>query len=323
MRIGIDVMGGDYAPDECIKGIALLLKDLPTNDEIFAFGKQEVITQLLEENKISDNRIQIIHCPDVIEMAESPTKAFATKPGSSIVVGFQYLKDEKIDCFSSAGNSGAMLVGTMYTVKAIPGVLRPAISTVVPHFDGSVGLLLDIGANADCKPEVLNQFAELGSLYMKYMYKIDNPRVGLLNIGEEEGKGNNLSQAVYPMLKENPAIHFVGNVEGRDIFNNICDVIVCDGFTGNIVLKFGESFYDMIKLRKVADPYFDVFNYENYGGSGIIGVNAPVVIGHGISKANAIYSMAMLSINITKSNLVKILQSTFLEKQSLQNQKAD
>ena len=323
MRVGIDVMGGDYAPIECMKGIAILNKELPDADEIFLFGNKEIIDPLIIENGLNNSRIHLIHCDDVIEMAESPTKAFASKPNSSIAVGFQYLKAGKIDCFSSAGNSGAMLVGAMYSVKAIPGVMRPAISTVLPRFDGGVGLLLDIGANADCKPELLSQFAELGSLYMQNMYSIQNPKVGLLNIGEEEGKGNNLSQAAYPMLKENSAINFIGNVEGRDIFSNICDVIVCDGFTGNIVLKFGESFYDMIKLRKVADPYFDVFNYENYGGSGIIGINAPVVIGHGISKANAIYNMAMLSINITKSNLVTVLKSTFLEKQSLQNEKSE
>jgi len=320
MRIGIDAMGGDYAPSECIKGVGLLDKSLPADDTIVLFGIEDIISKHLAENQISTNRVEIVHCADVIEMAESPTKSFATKPGSSIAVGFQYLKEGKIDCFSSAGNSGAMLVGTMYSVKVIPGVLRPAISTILPRFDGSIGLLLDIGANADCKPEVLNQFAELGSVYMKDVYQIQNPKVGLLNIGEEEGKGNALAQATYPLLKENPFINFIGNIEGRDIFSNICDVVVCDGFTGNIVLKFGESFYDMIKLRKVDDPYFDVFNYENYGGSGILGVNGAVVIGHGISKAPAIFNMAMLSVNIAKSNLVSELKARFIEKQSLQNQ---
>jgi glycerol-3-phosphate acyltransferase PlsX len=177
-------------------------------------------------------------------MHEHPTKALKEKQQSSIALGFYYLAKGKIDAFISAGNTGAMLVGALFSIKAIDGVLRPTISTIIPKENGGTGLLLDVGINADCKPENLNQFAILGSLYAKHILGIDNPRVGLVNIGEEEGKGNLLAQATYPLLKENSQINFIGNIEGRDIFIDKVDVMVCEGFTGNIILKMAESLFE-------------------------------------------------------------------------------
>ncbi len=319
MRLGIDAMGGDFAPLECIKGAMLFCKEHPSNIQLVLFGDESKMNPIFKELGGKPASIEIVHCSEVIDMAESPTRALAAKPNSSVTVGFQYLNDGKIDSFASAGNTGAMLVGSMYSVKTIPGVLRPAIGTLVPHESGRTAMLLDVGANADCKPEMLNQFALLGSLYLEHVYKVQNPRVGLLNIGEEEGKGNALSQAAFPMLKENDKINFIGNVEGRDIFSNKADVMVCDGFTGNIILKFGESFYDLIKARKIQDKYFDSFNYENYGGTGILGVNAPVVIAHGISNDLAFKSMMLLSMEIVESNLVEKLKAAFINNQILQD----
>src|SRR5690606_27508136 len=249
--------------------------------------------------------------PDAISMQEHPTKAISQKPNSSIAKGFVLLKNGDIDSFASAGNTGAMLVGAVFSVKTIPGVLRPAIATNVPKLKSGFGLLLDVGANADCKPEMLNQFAILGSLYTQHIYGIQDPKVGLLNIGEEEEKGNNLTISTYPLLKENDKINFIGNAEGRDLFTDLADVYVCDGFTGNVVLKLAESFYVVTLKKGMKDDFFDRFNYEQYGGSPILGVNAPVIIGHGISSPEAIKNMVLLSRNMIESQVVDKIRSAF------------
>src|SRR5690606_18903968 len=206
---------------------------------------------------------------------------------------------------------GAMLVGAMFSVKTIPGVLRPAIATNVPKIKSGYGILLDVGANADCKPEMLNQFAILGSLYAQYIYGIETTKVGLLNIGEEEEKGNNLTISTYPLLKENTKINFIGNTEGRDLFTDLADVYVCDGFTGNVVLKLAESFYVVTLKKGIKDEFFDRFNYEQYGGSPILGVNAPVIIGHGISSPEAIKNMVLLSKDMIESKIIDRIKSAF------------
>lgn len=318
MRLGIDAMGGDFAPLECIKGAILFSKEFPAI-QLTLFGDEKRMNAVFKELGNKPDCIELVHCPEVIEMAESPTKAFAAKPYSSIAVGFQHLKEGRIDSFASAGNTGAMLVGSMYTVKSIQGVIRPTISTLVPRLNEKKAIILDVGANADCKPEMLNQFALLGSLYLEHVYKVKNPRVGLLNIGEEEGKGNKLTQEAFPMMRENDKINFIGNVEGRDIFGDKAEVVVCDGFTGNVILKFGESFYDIIKARKVEDKYFESFNYENAAGTAILGLNAPVVVAHGISNDLAFKSILLLSKDIVESNLVEILKQAFINNQILQD----
>jgi glycerol-3-phosphate acyltransferase PlsX len=205
-----------------------------------------------------------------------------------------------------------MLVGAMFSVKTIPGVLRPAITAIIPQLKGTLSVLVDVGANADCKPEYLPQFGVLGSLFAQYVYNMPNPRVALMNIGEEEEKGNLLCQAAYPLLKENPHINFVGNVEGRNAFDDFAEVIVCDGFTGNVVLKLAESFYDAVVSRNIKDTFFDMFNYEQYGGSPILGINAPVLVGHGISSAEAIKNMVILSKNMVESGLIGKIKQAFL-----------
>ena len=204
-----------------------------------------------------------------------------------------------------------MLVGAMFSVKAIPGVLRPAITAIVPQLKGGLAILVDVGANADCKPEFLVQFGVLGSLFAQNVYNIPNPRVALMNIGEEEEKGNILSQAAYPLMKASGLFNFMGNVEGRDLFGNHADVVVCDGFTGNIILKFAESFYVVTLKKGFKDDFFDRFNYEQYGGSPILGVNAPVVVGHGISTPEAIKNMVMLSKNMVETSLVDKIKLAF------------
>jgi glycerol-3-phosphate acyltransferase PlsX len=242
-------------------------------------------------------------------MHESPTKALKEKQQSSIAVGFGLLARSRTDAFVSAGNTGAMLVGALYSIKAIEGVLRPTISTIVPKENGQTGLLLDVGLNSDCKPEQLNQFAIMGSVYAQHILGIDNPRVALMNIGEEEGKGNLLVQAAFPLLKENSHVNFVGNIEGRDFLADKADVIVCDGFTGNIILKLAESFYEITKRKGIDHDYFERFNFENYGGTPVLGVSKPVIIGHGISKAKAFKNMILLAQKMIEKDVMQKLKT--------------
>ena len=204
-----------------------------------------------------------------------------------------------------------MYVGAMMSVKAIPGVHRPAIASNIPKEKEGFGILLDVGANADCKPETLLQFAILGSIYIEYVYKVQNPRIGLMNLGEEKEKGNHLTLATYPLLRANEKINFIGNIEGRDLFNDKADIMVCDGFTGNVLLKLAESFYEIAMRRGFKDELIDRFNYEQYGGSPILGVNAPVIIGHGISSPEAIKNMILLSKTMIESNVTEKIENAF------------
>jgi glycerol-3-phosphate acyltransferase PlsX len=237
MNIGLDMMGGDFAPAAAVKGLSMYLQQHENVVAvIFCIGNEEQLIPLLQENNILD-KVKIIHSTEVIGYNEHPTKALKEKPNSSIAIGFRMLAAGDLDAFASAGNTGAMLVGSMFSLKPVEGIIRPTIATIIPKINGQTGLLLDVGLNADCKPEQLNQFAVLGSIYAQNILGITNPTVGLMNVGEEEGKGNILAQATYPLLKQNNAINFIGNIEGRDFFNDKSDVIVCDGFTGNIVLK--------------------------------------------------------------------------------------
>ncbi|MFT5970469.1 MAG: glycerol-3-phosphate acyltransferase PlsX [Flavobacteriales bacterium] len=312
MTIGIDISGGDNAPSAILSGALLAIAELPEDTSISLIGNEAEILPFIENQSAQyKSRFKVVHAPSAIGMGEHPTKAFASKQDSSIAIGFNLLAEGQIDAFASAGNSGAMLVGAHYTIKMIVGVIRPCIASVLPKEDGSVGIILDVGINADCKPETLQQFAVMGALYAEMVCGISNPKVGLLNIGEEEGKGNVLAQSTYPLLKASPEFNFIGNIEGRDLFNQKADVIVCDGFTGNVVLKEAESFYRMIKKRGISDPYFDRFNYENYGGTPIIGVNGSVVIGHGISNDIAIKNMLLHSHEVAKSNLAEKVKKAF------------
>lgn len=311
MKIGIDISGGDYAPKETVAGAVLARKELSGDVELVLIGDEAGIRKELSQHGESVDGYTIVHAPEVIEMGDHPTKAFQQKTGSSITVGFHLLKEGKIDCFASAGNTGAMLVGSMFSVKPISGILRPAIATLLPKLDGGWGLLLDVGVNADCKPEMLQQFAVLGTLYAKHLLHIENPAVGLMSIGEEEEKGNLLVKEAHALLKESRDIRFVGNVEGRDLFNAKADVIVCDGFTGNVMLKEAESFYAIMRKRGIDDAYFNRFNYEDYGGTPVLGVNGNVIIAHGISKAKAICSMVLLSREVVAARFSERIAAAF------------
>lgn len=305
MKIGIDMMGGDYAPLEAVKGIALYLSGHTVPVELYLIGDQPQIEALLTEHQVPVTHIRIIHAEQVIDMHEHPTRALKEKQKSSIAIGFHLLASGKMDAFISAGNTGAMLVGALFSIKAIEGVIRPTISTIIPRMNGGTGLLLDVGLNADCKPEQLNQFAIMGSVYAQLILGIEKPKVGLMNVGEEEGKGNLLAQATYPLLKENKHIDFIGNIEGRDVLTDKADVMVCEGFTGNIILKLAESLYEIAQAQNLHNPYFDRFNFEIYGGTPVLGVAKPVIIGHGISGATAFMNMIHLAQQMIEKDVMK------------------
>lgn len=312
MKIGLDIMGGDFAPKAAVLGAIEAYKALPAGQSLVLVGDKDVAVSILQENDFNPDHFEFVHTTEVIGMGEHPTKAIAQKPGSSIAQGFKLLKEDYIQAFSSAGNTGAMLVGAMFSVKTVPGVLRPAMTTIVPKLKGGLGILLDVGANADCKPDMLLQFGVLGSLLAQSVYNHTNPRVALMNIGEEEEKGNMLCLATYPLMKETTLFNFVGNVEGRDLFGDVADVFVTDGFTGNVIIKLAESYYVIARKKGFNDEFFNSFNYEQYGGSPILGVNAPVVVGHGISSPEAIKNMVLLSRNMVESNLVEKIKQAFV-----------
>lgn len=312
MNIGLDMMGGDFAPQEAVKGVAQFLADAPAGITLTLVGDQEKINPLLQEHTVPADRVKVVHAPEVIDMHEHPTRALKEKQQSSIAIGFHLLATGKTGAFISAGNTGAMLVGALFSIKALEGVLRPTISTIIPKEDGSTGLLLDVGLNADCKPEQLNQFAVMGSVYAQQILGIADPKVGLVNVGEEEGKGNLLAQATYPLLKENKQINFIGNIEGRDVLIEKADVMVCEGFTGNIILKLAESLYEIAHRRQLEDEYFDRFNFETYGGTPVLGVNKPVIIGHGISKAKAFKNMIVVAQKMIEKDVLGAMSKALL-----------
>lgn len=312
MNIALDMMGGDYVPLEAVKGVELFLSENKDNVHLTLIGNEDQLNPLLKEHAIHFEHITVIHAPEVIGMQEHPTKALKEKQQSSISIGFHLLASSKTDAFISAGNTGAMMVGALYSIKAITGVARPAIGAYIPGDNGKLSLLVDVGLNADCKPENISQFALLGSLFSRYILNHQNPRVALINVGEEEGKGNILCQAAYPLLKENNRINFVGNIEGRDILMDAAEVYVCDGYTGNILLKFAESIYDIVLKRKIDDEYFRRFNFEMYGGVPVLGVNKPVIIGHGISRAGAFNNMIIMAKKMIEQDFIEKIKSNFI-----------
>ncbi len=306
MKIALDAMGGDFAPDAIVEGAVMAVNQLPVEVSVVLIGDQPTLERSLRRLGVEPGgRLPIVHAADVIEMGEHPTKALAQKPDSSIAVGYRLLKAGEVAAFCSAGNTGAMMVGALFSVKALPGVKRPPIAGFIPKSNGGTGVIVDVGANADCKPEMLEQFAEIGSIYAKYVLGIAEPRVGLLNIGEEEGKGTVDVQEAHQLLKANSAVRFIGNIEGRDIFLDKCDVIVCDGFTGNVILKMAESIYDIMAERNISDEYFARYNYEAIGGSPILGVNGNVVIGHGVSSPMAACNMVKLGHQMSAAGVLE------------------
>ena len=247
MKIIVDAFGGDNCPLEVIKGCAMAVEGL--NIDIILTGIESEIRKCAEENNISLNRMEIVHCDEVITMEDEANSVIKTKKNSSMAVGIRLLNEGKGDAFISAGNSGALCVGATLGIKRIKGIKRPAFAPIIPTETGCA-MLLDGGANVECRPEMLYQFALMGSVYLERVMKIKNPRVGLGNVGVEDHKGTELYRETYKMLKESN-INFVGNVEGRDISKGVCDVVVCDGFTGNMVLKTYEGVaMTMMKIMK-------------------------------------------------------------------------
>ncbi|MEI7661441.1 MAG: phosphate--acyl-ACP acyltransferase [Bacteroidota bacterium] len=303
MKIGLDVLGGDFAPIATIHGAIMAQKELPDTDQIVLIGNREVILSFLKEEKVDSAVFEIVNAPDMIEMDEQPTKAFLSKPNSSISVGFRLLKNNEIDCFCSAGSTGAIVVGSISSVNLVQGIIRPSLPAYLPKESGGTTILIDVGTNPDPKPDVLYQFGILGSLFAKHVYNIEQPRVALLNIGSEEKKGNLTSQIVFQLMKDSKDFYFIGNIEGRDLYTDIADVVVCDGFVGNVVLKQGEAFYEILKKKGLLDPYFERFNFENYGGAPVLGINSTVVVGHGISNDKAIYNMILLTKEVHNAKL--------------------
>ena len=305
-------MGGDYAPEAAVKGAVMALDAIGPDSRIVLFGDEARVRAVLAGEGCPADRFDIVATTEVIEMGDHPAKAFQAKADSSITVGFGYLAKGAIDGFASAGSTGAMMVGSMYAVKPIEGVIRPTISSIIPTVTGHPALLLDVGLNVDCKPEVLAQYGLIGSIYAEAVLGIRKPRVAVLNIGEEETKGNAQTKATYELLKEDGRINFVGNVEGSYIFTGqVADVIVCDGFVGNTVLKMAEGLYHINKKLGGGNAFWDAMNYENVGGTPVLGVNAPVVIGHGISSPKAIRSMILSTERCITADLTAKLQRAF------------
>ena len=305
-------MGGDYAPEAAVKGAVMALDAIGPDSRIVLFGDEARVRAVLAGEGCPADRFDIVATTEVIEMGDHPAKAFQAKADSSITVGFGYLAKGAIDGFASAGSTGAMMVGSMYAVKPIEGVIRPTISSIIPTVTGHPALLLDVGLNVDCKPEVLAQYGLIGSIYAEAVLGIGKPRVAVLNIGEEETKGNAQTKATYELLKEDGRINFVGNVEGSYIFTGqVADVIVCDGFVGNTVLKMAEGLYRINKELGGGNAFWDAMNYENVGGTPVLGVNAPVVIGHGISSPKAIRSMILSAERCITADLTAKLQRAF------------
>jgi len=311
MNIGIDAMGGDFAPEECIKAVVHKASEKNCDAHFFVFGEAKALKEYVTDLDLPN--ITVIHTGDSIGMGEHATKAVVTKKDSSINVGMHYLAEEKIDAFLGAGNTGAMMVSALYNVKPIPGIERPALSSVLPQQSGKTGVLVDVGANSDVKPETLSKFAILGSEYAKAVYGFANPRVGLVNIGEEAEKGNVTTKAAYPILKNQKGIQFIGNVEGRDLFNDNVDVAVCDGFTGNVIVKTCEGFFYNLLKRGVEDDFLGKFNFQNYGGTPILGIKKTVIVGHGISNKKTFLNMIKLSKNIVESELISKIEQSISE----------
>lgn len=313
MRIAVDAMGGDFAPDHVVRGAALALEELDKSISLTLVGDKEAIEGTCNKNNIPVQSFEIHHAPEAIGMDEHPTKAIAQKHNSSIVKGFALLKNKEIKAFCGAGNNSAMLVGALFSVRPIEGIIRPAIAGFVPNESGKYSLLLDVGANTDVRQDVLFQFGELGAIYAKSMMGIDNPRIAIMNIGADDGKGTLLVQAAYQLFRNHPKVNFIGNIEGNDLFSDKADVIVCDRFTGGIILKMAESFYDLLNKRNFLDGFLSRLNYETIGGHPVLGVNGNVVIGNGISSPQAIKNMILLAYRMAEANFYQKIKQVFGE----------
>ena len=308
-------MGGDFAPRVTVEGAHAALTHLSAETTLVLFGDRAALAAEDTYGLLDDPRIDVVHTSEVIAMGDHPVKAFAQKSDSSIAVGFRHMCEGDIAGFASAGSTGAMMVGSMQAVGQIEGVIRPANATAFRRAMGTDVLLLDVGLNADCKPEVLTQYGTIGSIYARETLGIPNPRVALLNIGEEPEKGNLLTKATYPMMAERGAAgdyNFVGNVEGKHLLTGeVADVVVCDGFSGNTLLKTIEGFYRILHRKGQSSPIIEGLNYENVGGTPVLGINSTVIIGHGCSSALAIANMIRLTERAARTDMVSQFKRAF------------
>ncbi len=305
MRIGIDMMGGDFAPGATIRGSLLASEALPEDVEIVLIGDQDVLSRYADEHQLDVSGVSLIHTPDFVEMEDHPLKAFKEKPDASLFLGHRLLVEGALDGFCSAGNTGGMLVGAIQIVNSIPGIIRPAIAAPVPNLDGHKAIMLDVGLNPDARPDVLYQYGAIGTIYAKLVNGISDPDVVLLNVGREEGKGNMVAKSAYQLMKDSSEFNFTGNMEANELFvTDRAHVIVTDGFVGNMMLKQAEAFYRVVSSKGIGNGYFEMFNFEIYGGTPILGVNAPLVIGHGISSEKAIRSMLIHTSEVVQAGLV-------------------
>jgi len=304
MQIGIDMMGGDFAPGSTIGGAILAKESLPGNVNVALIGDQDIINRYAEDHQLDLSGISVIHTKDSVGMDDHPLKAFKEKPNAGLFLGQRMLMDGSLDGFCSAGNTGAMMVGAMQIITSIPGIIRPAIAAPVPNVDGSPTIMLDVGLNPDARPDVLYQYGSIGTIYSKLVHGIETPKVALLNVGREESKGNLVTRSAYQLMNESSAYHFIGNIEANEFFvSSRADVIVTDGFIGNMLLKQAEAFYRLVSVKEVCNGYFEMFNFENFGGTPVLGINAPLVIGHGISNETAIKNMLLHTYEVVGADL--------------------
>lgn len=325
MKIIVDAFGGDNAPLEIIKG-ALLAKE-EYGVDIILTGSEKIIRETAEKNSLDLSSVEIADALQTITMEDDPKSVLKEKFQSSMAVGMKMLADGEGDGFVSAGNSGAICVGATLLVKRIKGIKRPGFAPVMPHFNNGCFMLCDGGANTECRPDMLLQYAQMGSAYMEKVMNVNNPKIGLANVGTEEHKGNELQQNTYELLK-NSNLNFIGNVEGRDIPEGVCDVVVCDGFTGNLILKTYEGvakaimgevkklFSKNLKSKLAAGlVYSDLkrmkvqYDYNSYGGAPIMGCIKPVFKAHGSSKAYTIKNAIRLTKDYIDSNVIDTISS--------------
>ncbi len=325
MKIIVDAFGGDNAPLEIIKGCAESVAKFGV--DIILTGKESKIREVAAQNNISLDRIEIEDCDEVITMHDSAESVVKTKKNSSMALGFRLLAQGKGDAFLSAGNSGALCVGATLLIKRIKGIKRPAFAPVLPSVTGCL-MLLDGGANVDCRPEMLRQFAVMASVYMEKVMKINNPRIGLANVGTEDHKGTELYRETYGILKES-RLNFIGNIEGRDVPTGKCDVVVCDGFTGNMILKTYEGVASVL-MKEIKNIFTGSakgkmaaalvmkdlkamktrFDYNTYGGAPILGASKPVFKVHGDAKAVTLVNAIGLCIDYVEANAIDIISAS-------------
>ena len=315
MRIVLDAMGTDDAPRIEVAGAIEALREHESDVELILVGDREVIDAELARHEVVPNRISVHHAPDRVQADDSPASVIRTQPNSSIVVGLELQRKRDADAFVSAGSTGAVMATSLFKLRPLPGVDRPAIGTLLPTAEEQC-LLVDAGANVDCKPQHLVQFAHLGNIYAREIMGRTKPRIALLNIGKEPGKGDELSAAAYEVLNSEDSLNFVGNLEGRDIIEGVCDVVVCDGFVGNVLLKFYESVAQFIvglirtELGALTensldfDRIFRILDYSEIGGAPLLGVGGVSVICHGGSSAKAIRNAIRVAAQAVRSDMV-------------------